>query len=40
MVVIVKPKLADDVLAQLKAAGEASWVLGQLAKGEGKVVYR
>lgn len=40
MVVIAARDQADSVLASLKAAGEAAWVLGSLVKGEGKVVYR
>jgi phosphoribosylformylglycinamidine cyclo-ligase len=40
MVLIVKPDQAEAVLAALKAAGEAAWVLGKMAKGEGKVQYR
>jgi phosphoribosylformylglycinamidine cyclo-ligase len=40
MVVIAQQGQAAGVLAELKAAGEAAWVLGSLAKGEGKVVYR
>ena len=40
MVVVVKPEHADAVLADLKAMGEAVWVLGALAAGSGKVQYR
>ncbi|HXC17744.1 MAG TPA: phosphoribosylformylglycinamidine cyclo-ligase [Holophagaceae bacterium] len=40
MVLIVAKKEADAVLAELKAAGEAAWILGELAPGAGKVQYR
>ena len=30
----------QEVLADLRAAGEAAWVLGELAQGGGRVVYR
>jgi phosphoribosylformylglycinamidine cyclo-ligase len=40
MVLIAKPDQAQTVLAELKAAGEPAWVLGQMIRGEGKVVYR
>ncbi|HET6330540.1 MAG TPA: phosphoribosylformylglycinamidine cyclo-ligase [Holophagaceae bacterium] len=40
MVLIVAKAEADAVLAGLKAAGEAAWILGELAPGTGKVQYR
>ena len=40
MVVIAKKEKADQALAQLKAGGESAWVLGELARGDGKVAYR
>jgi len=40
MVLIVKPDLVESVLAELKSAGEAPWILGRMVKGEGQVVYR
>jgi phosphoribosylformylglycinamidine cyclo-ligase len=40
MVLIVKPAQVEAVLAELKTAGEAAWVLGKMVKGEGKVHYR
>ncbi|HEU4950413.1 MAG TPA: phosphoribosylformylglycinamidine cyclo-ligase [Holophagaceae bacterium] len=40
MVVAVKPEHRDAVLAELKAKGEAAWVIGSLAAGSGKVQYR
>ncbi len=40
MVLIVAKAEADAVLSELKAAGEAAWVLGELAPGSGKVQYR
>ena len=40
MVLVVKPSEVDGVLADLKAAGEAAWVLGRMVAGEGKVTYR
>jgi len=40
MVLIVKPELTEVVLAALKTADEAAWVLGKMVKGEGKVQYR
>ena len=40
MVLIVKPDQLEAVLAELKTAGEAAWVLGKMVKGEGKVEYR
>jgi phosphoribosylformylglycinamidine cyclo-ligase len=40
MVLIVAKAEAPAVLAELKAAGEAAWVLGELAPGAGKVQYR
>jgi phosphoribosylformylglycinamidine cyclo-ligase len=39
MVVIATKSQADAVLAELKAAGETAWILGELVKGEGKVIY-
>jgi phosphoribosylformylglycinamidine cyclo-ligase len=40
MVAIARRENADAVLASLKASGEAAWVLGALARGEGRVTYR
>ncbi len=40
MVLVVDAIKAPDVLAELKAKGEAAWTLGRLVKGTGKVVYR
>ena len=40
MVLVVKPSEVDGVLADLKAAGEAAWVVGRMVAGEGKVTYR
>ena len=40
MVLIVAKAEAGAVLAELKAAGEAAWILGELAPGAGKVQYR
>jgi phosphoribosylformylglycinamidine cyclo-ligase len=40
MVLAVKPADLEGVLADLKAAGEAPWVIGRLEAGSGKVVYR
>ena len=40
MVLIVAKAEADAVLAELKAAGEAAWILGELAPGTCKVQYR
>jgi len=40
MVIVVKAPDADAVLADLKAQGEAAWIVGQLVKGTGKVSYR
>ena len=40
MVLVAGPGDAAQVLSELRAAGEAPWVLGELARGEGKVRYR
>lgn len=40
MVLIVAKAEASAVLSELKAAGEAAWILGELANGAGKVQYR
>jgi phosphoribosylformylglycinamidine cyclo-ligase len=40
MVLITPAVAVQDVLAGLKAAGEAPWVMGELVKGEGVVRYR
>ncbi len=40
MVLVVKADQAEAVLADLRAAGEPAWVMGQIVKGSGKVVYR
>jgi phosphoribosylformylglycinamidine cyclo-ligase len=40
MVAVAGKQEAKEALAGLKAAGEAAWILGELVKGEGKVVYR
>jgi phosphoribosylformylglycinamidine cyclo-ligase len=40
MVLVAAKDKAGEVLADLHAAGEAAWVLGELVAGEGKVVYR
>ena len=40
MVLIARRAEVDGVLADLKAAGEAAWILGELAAGEGHVRYR
>lgn len=40
MVLIVAKAESGAVLADLKAAGEAAWVLGELADGTGQVQYR
>jgi phosphoribosylformylglycinamidine cyclo-ligase len=40
MVLAVKPADRDAVLADLRAQGEAAWVLGELSPGTGTVVYR
>ena len=40
MVLIVAKVEAEAVLAELKAGGEAAWVLGELATGLGQVKYR
>jgi phosphoribosylformylglycinamidine cyclo-ligase len=40
MVLVTRKENARQVLAELKAGGEAAWVLGELGKGEGKVAYR
>jgi phosphoribosylformylglycinamidine cyclo-ligase len=40
MVLMVDEYKAAEVLADLKAKGEAAWTLGRLVKGTGKVVYR
>jgi phosphoribosylformylglycinamidine cyclo-ligase len=40
MVLAVKPADLDLVLADLRAAGEAAWVIGELAPGQGLVRYR
>ena len=39
MVAMVKKNDCDNVLRQLEASGEKPWVIGELAKGSGKVVY-
>jgi len=39
MVLVAKPDQVEGILAELKAAGEAAWVLGRMIMGEGKVVY-
>ncbi|HJV22270.1 MAG TPA: phosphoribosylformylglycinamidine cyclo-ligase [Holophagaceae bacterium] len=40
MVLVASKEQAPAVLAELKAAGEAAWVLGELAAGSGHVQYR
>ncbi|HWQ09462.1 MAG TPA: phosphoribosylformylglycinamidine cyclo-ligase [Holophaga sp.] len=40
MVLIARREEVETMLADLKAAGEAAWVLGELVPGQGKVVYR
>jgi len=40
MVLLVAKAEADGVLAELKASGEAAWVLGELVAGTGVVQYR
>lgn len=40
MVLVARQENAERVLADLQAAGESAWVLGALARGEGKVSYR
>ncbi|MDE3034043.1 MAG: phosphoribosylformylglycinamidine cyclo-ligase, partial [Acidobacteriota bacterium] len=40
MVLIVAESESETVLAELRAAGEAAWILGGLAPGTGKVQYR
>jgi phosphoribosylaminoimidazole synthetase len=40
MVIVSRIENLKQVLADLKAAGESAWVLGELARGEGKVAYR
>lgn len=40
MVLVAKPDQVEGILAELKAAGEAAWILGKMIQGEGKVVYR
>lgn len=40
MVLIVAKAESGAVLGELKAAGEAAWILGELASGTGKVQYR
>jgi phosphoribosylformylglycinamidine cyclo-ligase len=40
MVLVCNQAEAAGVLADLRAAGEAAWVLGELAQGGGRVVYR
>nr|WP_320133256.1 phosphoribosylformylglycinamidine cyclo-ligase [uncultured Holophaga sp.] len=40
MVLIASPAEAPGILAELKAQGEAAWVLGSLVPGSGSVVYR
>jgi phosphoribosylformylglycinamidine cyclo-ligase len=40
MVLIVRGEDAGPVLAELHAAGEPAWVMGELVAGTGKVVYR
>ena len=40
MVVFVKRGDCKTVMAQLESAGEAPWVIGELADGTGKVIYR
>jgi len=40
MVLVLKPERLDPVMAELRAQGEAAWVLGELAPGTGRVRYR
>ncbi len=40
MVLVASKEQAPAVLAELKAAGEAAWVLGELVAGTGHVQYR
>jgi phosphoribosylformylglycinamidine cyclo-ligase len=40
MVLIVRGEDAGATLAELHAAGEAAWVMGELVAGSGQVVYR
>jgi len=40
MVVVVKPENVGFVVDHMKAAGEAPWLIGELATGTGRVVYR
>jgi phosphoribosylformylglycinamidine cyclo-ligase len=40
MVVIAAPEEAGAVLAHLREAGEAAWILGELVPGTGRVTYR
>jgi phosphoribosylformylglycinamidine cyclo-ligase len=39
MVAVVKKRDRDSALRQLESSGEKPWVIGELAKGSGKVVY-
>jgi phosphoribosylformylglycinamidine cyclo-ligase len=40
MVVVVKKEECDRVMGHLITSGEAPWVIGELALGSGRVVYR
>jgi len=40
MVVVVKPESLGFVMDHLEAAGEVPWLIGELAAGTGRVVYR
>jgi len=39
MVAVVKKSDCDSALRQLESSGEKPWVIGELAKGSGRVVY-
>ncbi len=40
MVLVVAPDAADDVLAELERMGERAFRLGEVVKGDGRVVYK
>jgi phosphoribosylformylglycinamidine cyclo-ligase len=39
MVAFVTPENADRAVAELREAGEAAWIVGEVVAGEGRVIY-